>query len=131
ARAVVRVEIALSRDELLCALANRYCSADQTVSPDEMPVEEIRLYVESWVSAINDIELNREAETLWFGFEDWPTEDQQRMRALARAIDRAYPPEQYTTVVLDGTPLHPRVRCVASGCGWSLASGEVEPMMRA
>ncbi|WP_030409725.1 hypothetical protein [Streptomyces albus] len=124
--AVVRLDVALTRGQILAAVAEGF-SYREDRDPDTLTVAEVRWMVEQAIETGGTLALAADADTIWdgFGTDDWGAELTERMLGLARAVDRAYPPAGSSPIVLDGTPMDPVARCTARNCGWTAHSDDV------
>lgn len=92
ADAVVRVALALSREQLLTALSIGFTEMTPDRAAESLTVEETRREVEGWLHAAAVIELDRYVRQ--GQLTAYPVEAQPVMDALAAALDRAYPPRR-------------------------------------
>ncbi|MFH0244431.1 hypothetical protein ACGRHY_18905 [Streptomyces sp. HK10] len=129
ARAVVRLAVAVTRDELLYALAEQYALMGEETDPDALSAAEVRQMVEWSLQGYSAVEIERGTARLWAGVEDWTDAERDRMQGLARAVDRAYPPA-VSPVVVGDEPVT-GARCTADGCGWTSGAGYVEQVTHA
>lgn len=91
AHVVVRVAIAMSREQLITALTIGVTNLG-TVDPAQLSAEEVRREVEAYFAACGIVEI----DTLIA--EGWPTSfpeaARQRMQDIEAAVERAYPEVQ-------------------------------------
>lgn len=86
--AIVRVDFALSREELETALAYGYASANVDCPVEDMSVEDVRREVEGHLAFAGYAKLTRHVESERVRGDKDPATD----AAFAAAVDRAYPP---------------------------------------
>ena len=86
--AIVRVDFALSREELQTALAYGYASANQDCPVEDMSVQDVRREVEGHLAFAGYVKLTRHVESERVRSDKDPVRD----AAFAAALDRAYPP---------------------------------------
>lgn len=84
--AIVRVDFALSREELETALAYGYASANQDCPVEDMSVEDVRREVEGHLAFAGYAKLTRHVESERVRDKDPATD-----AAFKAAVDRAYP----------------------------------------
>lgn len=89
---VVRVAYKLSREQALTALSIGFTDLVPDVDAETITVEETRTELEGWLAAQSIIELDR--HVIQARATTYPAEAQTVMDALARALDRAYPPRR-------------------------------------
>ncbi|SOD63660.1 hypothetical protein SAMN06297387_11213 [Streptomyces zhaozhouensis] len=126
-RAVVRVALALDRDQLLAALLNRLSELGG-LDLEAMSAEMIRDQVEVWLSEASGAERDDQADLVWKGFTERPADERALILRAADAIDRTYP-GLATPVVVEGEGAGRTVRCTAPGCGWRAGGVPVELLM--
>lgn len=129
-RAVVRTAVALTRGQLLAALACGFAETGPDRDPDTLTADQVRQEVEEYVAASSCLELDDAVRQLRAAAAGWTPERRSRMDALGRAVDRAYPPAPPVGVLL-GTLRAPVVRCPVSGCGWIRCGGRTEALILA
>ncbi|MDG9706269.1 hypothetical protein [Streptomyces sp. DH37] len=125
ARAVVRLAVAVTRDELVYALSEHYALMGEMTAPDALSVAEVRQMVEWSLQCCSAVEIQCGAAGLWNDVENWPAAERECMQSLARAVDRAYPPAASPVALVDGVSVT-EARCTAEGCRWTSAAGSVE-----
>ncbi|MEV6835521.1 hypothetical protein AB0N17_13555 [Streptomyces sp. NPDC051133] len=86
---IVRVAIALSREQLMAALSIGFTEIAPDRSADSLTVEETRAEVEGWLASTAIVELDRYVRQ--GQLTAYPPEAQPTMDALAEALLRAYP----------------------------------------
>lgn len=101
--AIVRVDFALSREELQTALAYGYASANQDCPVEDMTAEDVRREVEGHLAFAGYVKLTRHVESERVRSDKDPVRD----AAFEAAIDRAYP----------SSPARPAVQAPVYGPG--------------
>jgi hypothetical protein len=90
-RAVIIAAFALSRDELVAALAYGYAETDPDQDPNTLTAESVQEWIEGFLAAYNVLELDDATRAFQAGPDSWSPEKRARMDALAAAVDRVYP----------------------------------------
>lgn len=88
--AIVRVDYALSREQLVTALGLGFAQIAPDRDPAGLAVDEIRAEVEGFLAAAGIIETDEIIER--DRYRQFPPQQQAVMQLLAAAVDRAYPP---------------------------------------
>lgn len=130
ARAVVNVAFSLTRDHLTAALLHSLSGFEPDANPDYLTDVEVREHVEAYIGLVGTAGLDSAATVLWLGYSAKSARERAHLRAVLLAVQRAYPPEAFGTVLLSGSTRRPSLRCTVRGCQWSLAEGQFERLLQ-
>lgn len=86
---VVRVAVALSREQLVTALAIGVTNLGADTDPEQMTADEVRREIEGYFAAVGLVEIDTLIDEGWP--RSFPPAAQLRMDAIAAAVERAYP----------------------------------------